>query len=125
MHIVDLVNRRQVRLGRPLGEGERFDELSAAVAELSRGNKLNLLVFDGEVMYAHTNFRGTLHYLMDGDSVAISTRPLTDGDWRPLPFMRLMSFRDGRFLMEGQPHGNEYIYNPVDYQMAYMEYSRL
>ena len=125
LYLVDLVNSAQIRLGRPLSEGERFDVLSSVVAALAKGNKLNLLVFDGDVLYAHTNFRGTLHYLKEEDSMALSTNPLSQGDWKPLPFTRLVAIKDGEFVREGPPHGHEYIYNPDDYRFVYMNFARL
>ena len=125
LHFVARINRRQIRLGRPLDEKERFDVLASAIAALARGNKLNLLIFDGELMYAHTNFRGALHFLEDEDSIAFSTQPLSTGEWRPVPFTRLVAAKDGRIVREGAPHGSEYVYNPEDYQMVFMNYSKL
>ena len=125
LYLVDLVNRAEIRLGRPLSEEERFDTLSSVVAALAKGNKLNLLVFDGETLYAHTNFRGALHYLKDDDSLMLSTNPLSQGDWKPLPFTRLVAIKDGEFVREGSSHGHEYIYNPDDYRFVYMNFARL
>ena len=95
------------------------------VAALSRGNKLNLLVFDGETLYAHSNFRGALHFLEDEDAVTLSTNPLSRGDWKPLPFTRLVAVRRGAFVREGPSHGGEYIHNPEDYRLVYMNFARL
>ena len=39
--------------------------------------------------------------------------------------LRRVAAKDGRFVREGAPHGNEYVHNPEDYQMVYMNYSRL
>ena len=76
-------------------------------------------------MYAHTNFRGALHFLEDEGSIAFSTQALPFGEWHPVPFTTLVAAKDGRFVREGAPHGNEYVHNPEDYQMVYMNYSRL
>ena len=59
------------------------------------------------------------------DIIAFSTQPLSDGEWHLVPFTSLVAVKDGRFVREGAPHGNEYIHNPEDYQMVYMNYSRL
>ena len=125
LHLIDLVNRAQIRLGRPLSEPERFDVMVSAIAALANGNKLNLLVFDGEVLYAHSNFRGALHFLKDEDSMALSTNPLSRGDWKPLPFTRLVAVKAGEFVREGPSHGKEYIHNPDDYRFVYMNFARL
>ena len=97
--------------------------LRAAHEEL--GDKLNLLVFDGAVLYAHTNFRGSLHFLKEDGTVTLSTNPLSQGDWKPVPFTRLVAIKGGEFVREGPPHDNEYIYNPDDYRFVYMNFARL
>ena len=125
LHLVASIDRAQVRHGRALAEEERFDTLSEAIAELSKGNKLNLLVCDGEVMYAHVNFRDSLHFLKEDGSLAISTRPLSQGDWKPMPFTRLVAIKDGDFVREGPSHGNEYVHDPEDYRLVYMNFARL
>ncbi len=106
-------------------ESERFDVLASAIAALANGNKLNLLVFDGDVLYAHTNFRGALHFLKDEDSITLSTNPLSHGDWKPLPFTRLVAIKAGEFVREGPSHDHEYIHNPEDYRFVYMNFARL
>ena len=125
LHLVACVDLEQRRAGRPLVEAERFEVLARETAELAKGNKLNLLVYDGEIMYAHSNFRGALHYSRDDGALTFSTKPLSQGEWTPLPFTRLVAAKDGEFVREGMPHGNEYIYNPEDYRCLYMNFARL
>lgn len=125
LHLIARVNRAQSSRGHPLTGSERFDILSSAIAALAKGSKLNLLVHDGEFLYAHTNFRNSLHYLAEDGAVTFSTCPLSDGDWKPVPFMRLVAVKDGEFVREGTPHRNEYIYNPDDYRLVYMNFARL
>ena len=125
LHLIARIDRAQIRRGRPLTEEERFEVLSSAIGALAKGNKLNLLVFDGEVLYAHTNFRGSLHFLKEDGAVTLSTNPLSQGDWKPVPFTRLVAIKGGEFVREGPSHGNEYIYNPDDYRFVYMNFARL
>ena len=125
LHLIARIDRAQIRLGRPLAETERFDVLSSAIAALAKGNKLNLIIYDGEVMYAHTNFRDSLHFLKEDGAVTFSTNPLSQGDWQGAPFMRLVAIKDGEFIREGTPHANEYIYNSEDYRFVYMNFARL
>ena len=125
LYLVDRIDRAQARTGRPLDANERFDVLASAVAALADGNKLNLLVCDGEVMYVHTNLRGTLHYSHDGDALIFSTKPLSTGMWTPVPFMRLLAVQNGAFIREATPHGHEYVYDPEDYRYVYMDYAML
>lgn len=125
MYLVDQVDERQIRLGRALNAQERFDAVAQVVDDLAGGNKLNLLIHDGETLYAHTNFRDSLHYSAIDDALWLSTRPLSQGEWRPLPFARLVAIRDGELTREGAPHGKEYIYSPDDYRYLYMDFARL
>lgn len=77
------------------------------------------------MLYAHCNFRDMLHVWRDADSVAFSTHPLTIGTWAPVQFTSLVAAKDGEIVRTSPPHGNEYIYNPEDYRLAYMNFARL
>ena len=124
-HIIARVDAEQTRLGRGIDERERFAILSKVVAELAMNNKLNLVVFDGEVLYLHTNFRDSLFYRREGDALLFATRPVDAGAWAPLPFTRLVAVTDGEFVREGLSHGREYVNNPDDYRLVYMNFARL
>ena len=125
LHLIDRIDREQIRLGRALDEEERFNVLATVITELSKGNKLNLLIYDGTVMYAHCNFRGTLHFRRETDAVTFSTRPLSGEGWEEVAFTSLIAVKDGEIIHTSPPHGNEYIYNPNDYRMVYMDFARL
>ena len=92
---------------------------------MAKRNKLNLLIFDGEILYAHCNFRDTLHVCQEDGTVTFSTRALSDGRWEPVPFTSLIAAKDGEIVRTSPPHGNEYIYNPDDYRLVYMDFARL
>jgi len=125
LRLVDLVNERQIRLGRALDKKERFDVLEGLIAEHAGGNKLNLLVYDGEILYAHTNFQGSLHVRAHDGALVFSTRPLAGDGWRQLPLTRLVAAKDGEIVREGAAHEKEYIYNPNDYRFLYMDFATL
>ena len=125
LHLIDQINVAQNHRGHVLNEAERFDALYAMIAKLSRGNKLNLLIHDGELLYAHCNFRDTLHVCREDGAVTFSTRALSAGRWETVPFTSLVAAKDGEIVRSSHPHGNEYIYNPDDYRMVYMDFARL
>lgn len=126
LYLVDAISDETARIGRPLSFEERFDVLECAIVALTRkNNKVNLLVFDGEYLYAHSNFAGSLHYLQQDGHAWLSTRPLTDGDWKALPFRRLCAFKDGELVRTGEDHHGEYFVNQGDLDMIYMAYSSL
>ena len=125
LRLVDIVNERQIRRGRALDWSERFAALDDLIWELAGGNKLNLLVYDGEVLYAHTNFRGSLHVRRSEGELVFSTQSLSGDGWKPLPLTRLIATKDGELVREGAPHGKEYVYNPDDYRFLYMDFATL
>ena len=81
--------------------------------ELSRENKLNLLLHDGEYLYVHANKENTMYHKRDGGGLLFATVPLDDGFWEPVPFTRLLVYRAGEEVFAGEPHGNEYVKEDV------------
>ena len=57
--------------------------------------------------------------------MTFSTRALSAGRWEPVPFTSLIAAKDGELIRTSPPHGNEYIYNPDDYRLIYMDFARL
>ncbi len=107
---------------RLLSADERFALTDTLITELSEGNKLNLLLYDGEFLYVHYNLSGTLHMLSKGNGLLFSTQPLSDEDWQPVPFMTLCSFKNGRLIRQGACHGHEYRVSEAD--LAYIRNAR-
>ena len=125
-YIIDEVNKKQDELGWPLTPEERFRLLDELVTRLSVGNKLNLLVWDGEYMYVHTNYRGTLHMLQkDADTLWFSTRPLDDAPWQAVPFLRLLVFREGRLVFQGEGGSQEYFDPEKDFEYKRLDFANL
>ena len=125
-YIIDEVNKKQDELGWPLTPEERFRLLDELVTRLSAGNKLNLLVWDGEYMYVHTNYQGTLHMLQkDADTLWFSTRPLDDAPWQAVPFLRLLVFREGRLVFQGEGGSQEYFDPEKDFEYKRLDFANL
>lgn len=125
LYIVDLVNDAISRKNRELTAKERFDLLNDIFVKMSEGNKLNILIFDGECMYVHTNYKDSLYFLDKGDGILFSTQPLDDGKWESVPFARLLAYVDEEQVFEGTYHGNEYIDNEENLKFLYQIYSSL
>ena len=125
-YIIDEVNKKQDELGWPLTPEERFRLLDELVTRLSAGNKLNLLVWDGEYMYVHTNYRVPLHMLQkDADTLWFSTRPLDDAPWQAVPFLRLLVFREGRLVFQGEGGSQEYFDPEKDFEYKRLDFANL
>lgn len=107
---------------------ERCRIIDETVSSLAPGNKLNLLLFDGEVLYAHTNQPDTLHRCVIGDAVLFATVPFMTGysaRWENLPFTSLCAWKDGRQIYQGLPHNHAYVEDPEKIRSLMMVYAAL
>ena len=140
MYIIDRINEASERKrGLPpvatsppsecaLGElsaQERFAVVDSVIHEITPENKVNLLLFDGELLYAHTNYRASLHYSKSEGQVLISTRPLSTLHWQELPLNTLVAFTDGSLVYTGQPHAHEFFDNEEKMRLLFIDYSSL
>ena len=125
LYLIDVINKTTATAGRDLSAEERFSVLDKIICASSPKNKLNLLIYDGELLYAHTNFKDSLYERCDSDGVTISTRPLSDDGWDHLPFTTLIAYRAGERVLTGTDHHHEYIFDPSSYKPLYLAYSGL
>ncbi len=98
---------------------KRFGVIDDIIADMSVGNKLNLLFSDGEYTYAHTNYPDSLYYLDKGDTTLFSTSPLSREEWEPLPMTSLIVYKDGKKVYQGKSHGNVYVEKEEDLRYLY------
>lgn len=125
LYFVELINREEKRLQRPMNEKERFLLLDSVVAEMSKGNKLNLLLYDGELFYVHTNYAKSLYELDKEKQVIFSTVPLGREEWNPVTFTTLLAYKQGQRVFTGTNHGNEYKDNEENIKFLYRIFSDL
>ena len=125
LYIVDSINKTTAKLGRELTAEERFKILDKIISGSSSKNKLNLLIYDGEIMYVHTNFRDSLYYRREEEGITFSTQPLSKSNWKNIPFMTLLGYNNGELVFTGTKHNNEYFFDPAAYNPLYMAYSGL
>jgi glutamine amidotransferase len=126
-YIIDNINAAQDMLQRPLNFDERFDLIDNLVELLSHGNKINLLIWDSEIMYVHTNYADSLYVKTLGDNTKIfSTVPLdTDKTWKLVDFLKLLAYQNGKIVARGKKNTTEY-YNPErDWEYKNYDYSYL
>lgn len=109
MYILDEMNDAIKHNKAPLSENQRFEIVNRLVIKLSPRNKLNIMLFDGEVLYVHKNMRDTLYFKKMTDGYIFSTQPLDDKEWLPFPDAQLMAYKNGSILFEGTPHGHEFV----------------
>ena len=110
LYILDKVNEFEKSKKAPSTIKERFDLLNDIVIQLSKGNKLNLMIYDGDLTYIHSNMKNSLYYLKNDDGFLIATTPLdSDDNWKVVELNKLFGLIDGNIIFESKEHENEFI----------------
>ena len=110
LYIIDKINDFEQEKGAPSTIKERFDILTEIVSDLSRNNKLNVMIHDGDLTYIHSNLRGSLYYLKNEEGFLVATTPLTDDEgWKEAELNKLFGLIDGNIIFESEEHDNEFI----------------
>ncbi len=104
---------------------DRMRLIEDVIAKVVPGNKLNLMIYDGEYLYVHKNEPGTLHSKNTSEGIIFSTHPLDEGHWIEAPLNCLQVFKDGELVYEGRRHDQTYIYDPEKMKLIYMAYAEL
>ncbi len=107
------------------GESDRIRLVEEITRRLAPENKLNFILYDGDLMYVHANEPGGIYVKIGPHSRIFSTRPLTCSGWEVLPSNRLHVYRDAEEIYTGDPHGFTFVYDPEKEQDLYMNYSML
>lgn len=87
----------------------RFNIIDKIICALSQRNKINIMIYDGEFLYAHKNMKNTLSFKRQKDGIILATKPLDKDNWMPLPMTQLLAFKDGKLVFEGTNHGNVFV----------------
>jgi len=94
-----------------LSSKQRFTVVERLTALLAPRNKLNLMLYDGELLYVHKNMQDTLFFREIGaHGLLFATVPLMGKNWKPFPMTRLVAFHDGEKVFEGIKH--PYVFIP-------------
>lgn len=125
LFIISRVNEAQKCLNRPLSQEERFQLMDEIICEITPENKVNLLLFDGELLYVHTNYRDSLYQCRKGGGLVISTRPLDRDNWEPVPFCRLLAYQDGILFGAGTRHRNEFFDSAEKTRLLFLDFAGL
>ena len=110
LYILDKVNEFENAKKAPSTIRERFDLLYDIITPLSKGNKLNLMIYDGDLTYIHSNMKDSLYYLKNEEGFLIATTPLDNNkNWKIVELNKLFGLIDGNIIFESNEHDNEYI----------------
>ena len=104
--------------GKPISEKERFDFVNRFIIRHSPNNKLNLIIFDGEILYVHKNLENTLNFRTSENGILFSTVPLDDEKWTPFPTAQVIAYKNGKKIYAGEHHKGEFIPTPEYIKMT-------
>ncbi len=86
----------------------RIQAVENVVKILSPRNKLNLMIFDGELLYIHKNMDGTLYQKEVEDGIMFATSPLNDG-WIDFDMCTLKVYKNGEMIYVGDEETTEFV----------------
>lgn len=102
LSFMDMMNEK-LSAGR-LSERERFAAVNDFITDNAPRNKLNIMFFDGDLLYVHKNLKNTLSYKTYESGVLFSTIPLDGSGWVPFPIAQVTAFKNGRAVYKGSVH---------------------
>lgn len=120
LYIVDRINKLNED-----SSDNRIKTVDEAVKTIVPGNKVNLLIYDGEFLYVHKNERGTLYEKEFDGGVLFSTVPLDAHGWREFEQNRLMVYQSGKLVYAADRHDCTYIHSEEKMKLLYLAYSGL
>lgn len=124
-YIIDQVNAAQDEKGVALTKEERFALLNRIILEIAPENKLNLLIFDGEIMYIHTNYKDSLYRCRKDKAIVMATRPLDRDKWKNVPMNQLLAYEDGKLIYTGTKHEYEFVDSEEKMHMLFLDFANL
>ena len=125
LYIIDVINEEIRRRGRDLSGAERCQIIERVAGSLTFGNKLNFLLYDGELLYVHSNEENTLLRKTLPGGVMISTEALDDDHWEQFPLSTLFVYTMGREVYRGEDYGFAYVFDKKKMDQIYMAYAGL
>jgi glutamine amidotransferase len=125
LYIVDQLNKHYVSEQNCFDVNERIKLIENIIKRLSAGNKLNIMLFDGDYFYVHTNEEGTLYKSEHSGSVIFATHPLQKSGWDEAPQNRLLVYKDGQLIHEGENHHHSYVEDEEKIKLLFLGYSGL
>lgn len=109
LYFVDRINEAELQNGAPLDSKQRCEVIEDAIAAITKRNKINLILFDSEQYYVHSNMKGTLFQRIEKSSATFATVPYEKEGWQEMPLCTMLVYKKGKLIYTGRNHKNEYI----------------
>ncbi|MBR6386128.1 MAG: class II glutamine amidotransferase [Ruminococcus sp.] len=98
-------------------EHMRFEIINNFIVENAPRNKLNLMIYDGDILYVHKNLKNTLCFKRLEKGIIFSTKPLDNSPWIPFPMAQVIAYKNGHEVYRGDRHKGIFI-PPLEYIRA-------
>jgi len=125
LYMIDQINAETLKQGHALTDSERFAVIERAVWDITAHNKVNFLLYDGRLFYVHKNLKDSLYFRRIGHALLFMTNPPDVRSWEPVPLCQLRAYRNGSRILTGKVHPHEYIADPKDMDMIFLDYAQL
>ena len=125
LYMIDQINTETKKQGHALKDSERFDVIDRVVHDITDRNKVNFMLYDGNLFYVHVNMEDSMFVKRLGNSLLFVTRPTDDQQWEAVPLCQLPAYSNGRRVLTGTLHPNEYIADPEDMKLIFLDYAGL
>ena len=90
-------------------ERERFEIINNFIVNNAPRNKLNLIIYDGDLLYVHKNLKNTLCFKRLSNGLIFSTKPLDNGVWIPFPMTQVIAYKHGCEVYRGDRHKGVFV----------------
>ena len=124
-YLISRIDELQKQKGKGLSQEERVQLVEEVVRDITPENKVNFLLYDGELLYVHTNYRNSLYRCRRGRAVIISTRPLDGNVWENIPLNTLLVYKKGSLLYTGTNHEHEFMDSEEKMRLLFLDYANL
>jgi glutamine amidotransferase len=132
LYLIDRLNLAITQKGAPLEGEERFALFAHVCRDISPGACLNLIVFDSDEFFIHTNYKDAIRVLA-GKGIALfctsalqaAAHMLPEQKWMDVPLCTAFSYKGGVRIRSGRPHSYEYFDNEEDTRFLYQDYAGL
>lgn len=116
LYIIDEINKIEQKKNTPTTVEERFNIVSNLICKLSKDNKVNIMIYDGEITYIHSNMKDTMYYLKNSEGILIASSPLDDEDWKPIELNKIFGLVDGDIVFESEKHNHEFVFTEKHFE---------
>lgn len=125
LYLVDQVNKHYISELNSFDANERIHLIEKIIKRLAPENKLNLMIYDGDYFYVHSNEKGTLYKSERNGSVIFSTHPLQPEGWEEVEHNRLLVYMNGILIHEGERHPFSYVEDKEKTKLLYLGFAGL